>query len=86
MEVPDPEIVAEESVHTRFVELVVTVRVTVAPNPFSDAIAIVDVPSATELTGTVNGEEEIVKLGTGITYFAVAECVRLPLVPVTVAR
>jgi len=84
--VPDPEIVAEESVHTRFVEFADTVRVTVAANPFSDAIAIVDVPSAAELTGTVNGEEEIVKLGTGITYFAVAECVKLPLVPVTVAR
>lgn len=83
---PDPEIVAEESVHTRFVEFADTVRVTVAANPFSDAIAIVDVPSAAELTGTVNGEEEIVKLGTGITYFAVAECVKLPLVPVTVAR
>jgi hypothetical protein len=44
VDVPDPpEIVAEDRVHTRFVELVVTTRLTVPVKPLSGATVIVDV-------------------------------------------
>ncbi len=73
--------------HTRFVELVVTARVTVPVNPFKAATAIVEVPVAPALTVELVGDAETVKSGAGVMwYVTVAECERLPLVPVTVAR
>ena len=40
-----PTIMVELRVHERFVELVVTARVTVPANPFNGATVMVDVPS-----------------------------------------
>jgi hypothetical protein len=85
VEVPDPPVMlVEESVHERFVELVVTARPTVPEKPFTGATVIVEVPATPTLTVTLVGIAVMVKSCTW--YVTVAECDSVPLVPVTVAR
>ena len=72
------------SVHTRLVESVVTVRVTVPANPFTGATVIVEVVVAPALTFTVVGLALTVNSWTWNTI--VTEWERVPFVPVTVAR
>ncbi len=56
MEVPEPPVIlADETVHDRLVELVVTVSATVPAKPFREAIVIVDVPATLTLVETVLG-------------------------------
>jgi hypothetical protein len=74
----------EERVHDRLVELVVTESVTVPAKPFKDATTMVDVPATLILVETVVALA--VRLKSWTRNVTVAECNRLPLVPVTVAR
>jgi hypothetical protein len=48
-------------VHDRFVELVVTARITAPVNPFSGATVTVEVPATPAFTGTLVGLAAIVK-------------------------
>ncbi len=85
VDLPEPPvIVIGESVQTRFVELVVTERVTVPLKPFTGATVIVELPVSLEFTVTVVGLAVIVK--SWVRYVTAATWDRLPLVPVTVAR
>jgi hypothetical protein len=62
VEFPDPPvIVVGESVQTRFVEFVVTDRVTVPLKPFTGATVIVEFPRPLEFTVTVVGLADMVK-------------------------
>ena len=79
-----PAMLVDESVHDRFVELVVTARVTAFEKPLTGAIVIVDVPGLLTLTETLVWLAVIVKSWTW--NVTVAECDKAPLVPVTVAR
>jgi hypothetical protein len=54
-------IVAGDRVQARFVELVVTVRVTVPINPFCDDTVMVELPATPALTVRVDGLADIVK-------------------------
>jgi len=64
MEVPDPPVMLfEDSVQTRFVELVVRVRVTVPVKPFRGATVRVEVPPTPALAVTLVGLVEMVKSG-----------------------
>ncbi len=54
--------------HTRFVELVVTARVTVPVNPFKGATVIVEVPVAPTFTVEMVGDAETVKFGGGVMW------------------
>jgi len=85
---PEPPVMDEDdNVQTRFVELVVTARVTVLAKPLRGAIVIVEVPVAPELTFAVVGLAVTEKSAAAVTWkVTVAECERLPLVPATVAR
>jgi len=71
-------------VHDRLVEFVVTARVTVPANPLSGATVIVEVPATLALTVMLVVLAVTVKSWTW--NVTVAECDRVPLVPVTVAR
>jgi len=73
----------KESVQARFVELVLTESVTVPAKPFSEATEMVDVPATLTLVETV--AVLAVRLKSWTWNATVAECDRLPLVPVTVA-
>jgi hypothetical protein len=67
IEFPEPPvIVAGDRVQARFVELVVTVRVTVPINPFCDDTVMVELPATPALTVRVDGLADIVKSWTGI--------------------
>lgn len=57
----------EDKVHTRFVELVVTARVTVPVNPLSGATVIVEVPATPAFTFTLVGAAVTEKSGAGLT-------------------
>lgn len=85
---PEPPAMEEEdNVQTRFVELVVTARVTGFVKPFKEAIVIVEVAVAPAFTLTVAGLAVIEKSAAAVTWkVTVAECERLPLEPVKVAR
>jgi hypothetical protein len=62
IEVPDPPaILANESVHERFVELVETPRVTALEKPFTGEMVIVDVPATLTLMETLVWLAEIAK-------------------------
>jgi len=56
-----PVIVVGDSVQAMLEELVVTVRVTVPMNPFSDVTVMVELPSTPALTVTVVGLADIAK-------------------------
>jgi hypothetical protein len=58
--------VARDKVQAMLVELLVTVRVTVPINPFSDDTVMVELPATPALTVTVDGLADIVKSWTGI--------------------
>jgi hypothetical protein len=79
-------ILAEESVQTRLVELVVTERVTVPVNPFKGATVTVEVPLAPALTVTLVGPDDTAKSGEEVwtETETIVEWERDPLVPVTV--
>jgi hypothetical protein len=62
VELPEPPvIVVGESVQTRFVEFVVTERVTVPLKPFTGATVMVELPMPLEFTVTVVGLAVMVK-------------------------
>lgn len=71
----------------RFVEFVVTVRLTVPVNPLIAPIVMFEVPVNVALTVMLAGFAEIEKSGTGAVmwYVTVALCDNVPLVPVTLA-
>jgi hypothetical protein len=78
---------ADDSVQTRFVELVVRARVTVPVKPFRGATVMVDVVLVPTLTETLVGLADTEKSAAAVTWKVTgAECERLLLVPVTVAR
>ncbi len=86
--VPEPPVIVVcVRVQTRLVELVVKARVTVPVKPFRGATVMVDVvlaPTFSEmLVGFADNEKSAAALAWKVT---VAECERLLLVPVTVAR
>jgi hypothetical protein len=59
-----PTILVEVRVHDRFVELVVTAKVTVPANPLTDATVIVEVPATPTLRVAVVGLADIMKFWT----------------------
>jgi hypothetical protein len=60
-EVPEPPAIeVADRVHDRFVELVVTARVTVAAKPLRGATVIVEVPATPAFTVTLVGLAETV--------------------------
>ncbi len=62
VEVPEPPVIlVEVSVQARFVEFVVTARVTVPVNPFSGATVMVEVPATPAFTVTLVGLADTVK-------------------------
>lgn len=79
-----PTMLVEDNVQDRFVEFVVTARVTVPANPFREETMMEDVPATETLTFTLAGLAVIAKSWTW--YVTVAECDSVTLVPVTVAR
>jgi hypothetical protein len=82
---PEPPLtLVEVRVHDRLVELVVTAKVTVPVKPLTGATVTVEVPATPPLTVTLVGLAVTVKSWT--RYVTVAECDRVPLVPVTVAK
>ena len=85
VDVPEPPgMLVEDRVQDRFVELVVTARVTVPVKPFTRETVMDDVPAAPTLALTLVGLAAITK--SWKWNVTVAECERMPLVPVTVAR
>ena len=83
VEVPEPPVMlVGETVHERFVELVITTRATVPANPFTGETVTVEAPEVFTRTRTLVGLELIEK---SVTVKAtVAVCEMVPLVPVTV--
>jgi len=64
VEVPDPpEMLVEDNVHERLVELVVTERATVPVKPLTELIVINDVPRTPVFTVTLVGLAETLKSG-----------------------
>jgi hypothetical protein len=62
VELPEPPVIlVEESVHDRFVEFVITDRLTLPVNPLIGATAMVEVPAAPTLVETLVGLAVIVK-------------------------
>jgi len=86
VEVPDPpEMLVEDSVQERLVELVVTERATVPVKLFTGVTVMVDVPAVPVLVVTLVGLAEIVKSGGAVTLKSTeTEWDREPLMPVTV--
>jgi hypothetical protein len=84
-EVPDPPAIeVADRVQDRFVELVVTPRITVPAKPLTGATVIVEVPPTPVLTVTLEALAVTVKFWTW--NVTVAEWDSVPLVPVIVAR
>ena len=79
-----PARVVDDSLHERLVELVVADRVTVPVKPFRGAMLIVELPPTPALTLTLVGLGEMVKSDVWTETETLVECVREPLVPVTV--
>jgi hypothetical protein len=79
-----PARVVDDSLHERLVELVVADRLTVPVKPFRGATLIVELPPTPALTLTLVGLEEMVKSDVWTETETLVECVREPLVPVTV--
>ena len=68
VDVPDPpEILVEDRLQDRLVELVVTARLTVPLNPLSGAIVIVEVAATPAFAVTLVGLALIVKSGALVT-------------------
>lgn len=85
VDVPEPPVIdVDDNVQTRFVELVVTARVTAPENPFRAATVTVEVPAIPTFGDTVAGLAARVKSCTW--YVTATECDSVPLVPVTVER
>jgi len=64
VEVPDPpEMLVEDKLHERLVELVVTDRATVPAKPLTELIVIIDVPATPVFTVTLVGLAEMLKSG-----------------------
>jgi hypothetical protein len=80
VEEPEPVTPVGETVH----EVLLVARLTTPANPLSAVTVIVDVPAEPATTVTVVGLAVIVKSCT--RYVTVAECDKVPLMPVTVAR
>ena len=70
--------------HDRLVEFVERAKVTVPAKPLTGATAMAEVPATPALTVRLVGLADSVK--SWMWYMTVAECVRVPLVPVTVAK
>jgi hypothetical protein len=69
VDVPEPPaMLVNERVQARFVELVVTARVTALVKPFTDATVMVEVPETPVLTDTVVGLALTLKSGAGVTW------------------
>lgn len=82
---PDPPTIdVDVRVQDRLVELVAAAMVTVPANPFTGATMVVEVPAIPEFKVTLVGLAVTVKSWTWNTTFAV--WLKVPLVPVTVAR
>ena len=85
VELPEPPVrVVGDSEHDSPVELVVTAKATVPLNPLTGATVMVEVPAIPTVVEMLVGLATTVK--SWAWYMIVAECDRLPLVPVTVAR
>jgi hypothetical protein len=84
VDAPEPPEIVAGVAHVRFVEFVVTVRVTVPVKLFNGETVIVEVLATPTLAVRLVGLAEMVKSLTW--YVTVEKCDRLPLVPVTVAR
>jgi hypothetical protein len=85
VEVPDPpRTLVGVNVHDRFVELVVKIRATVPANPFNDETETVEIPVTPALSVNVEGARIMVKSRTW--KVTVAECDKVPFVPMIVAR
>ncbi len=83
MDVPDPVTLVGVSVHVRpVVGLILDVRLTTPLKPWRAVIVTVEVAAVPAFTVTLLGLAAIVKSWT--VKATVAECERLPLVPVTV--
>ena len=83
MDVPEPVTLVGVSVHVRpVVGLMLEVRLTILLKPWRAVTVIVEVAAVPAFTVTLVGLAEIVKSWT--VKATVAECERLPLVPVTV--
>jgi hypothetical protein len=68
VDVPDPPVMlAEDSVHARLVEFVVTPRVTVPENPFIGETVIEEVPETPVIVVTLVGLAAILKSAAGAT-------------------
>jgi hypothetical protein len=82
VELPEPPVTdADDNVHDRLVELVVTDKATVPVKLFTGAMAMVEVPCALASTIALVGLADIVKSWT--TKVTEVEWDRLPFVPVT---
>jgi len=83
VDVPDPVTLVGVSVHVRpVVGLILDVRLTTPLKPWRAVIVTVEVAAVPAFTVTLLGLAAIVKSWT--VKATVAECERLPLVPVTV--
>jgi len=64
VEVPDPpEMLVEDKLHERLVELVVTDRATVPAKPLTEPIVIIDIPATPVFTVTLVGLAVMLKSG-----------------------
>jgi hypothetical protein len=69
VDVPEPPAtLVEERLQARFVEFVVTARVTVLVKPLTGVTVMVEVPETPVLTGTVVGLAVTLKFGTALTW------------------
>lgn len=69
VDVPEPPVtLVEDRVQARFVELVVTARVTVLVKPLAPDTLMVDVPETPVVTVTVVGLAETLKSGAALTW------------------
>jgi hypothetical protein len=84
VELPEPPtILVEDNVQDRFVELVITARVTVPEKPFNGATVTPEVPATPAFTATLVALAVTVKSWTWNT--TLAAWLRVPLVPATTA-
>jgi hypothetical protein len=87
VEVPEPVTEVGLKVGVTREPCPLTVRFTVPVNPFTAPMVMVEWPVFPRTTVILVGESEIVKFGFGAgftTRVTVAECTKLPLVPVMV--
>ena len=68
VDVPEPPVMlVADRVHDRFVEFVVTARVTGPVKPFREATVMVEVPTLLTVTGTLVGLAVTVKSARAVT-------------------